>query len=422
MKTQFSLISQSSDKRAESVIYLWVWDSRFKDRKFKYSTKRRVTEGGWDQENEKVKIKGSLSPREKENLHAVNKYLKGLRDTVGEFESQKLNSATLSKEELKKLIESKKTDDRQHEEAELRKESDFFKIWQSIIDTTRVEGKLISSGTKGSKEQTLTKLTAFSVDEKFKPTFENLDKDFYSRFTAYLENEGLSPNTIGKHIKELKAVLREADDRGYKVNPSYLKKSFKVIREKVDNIYLNEEQLRELLEGKFEEELSPAETRQRDIFVAASLVGARHSDWHQIRQSNIEKTEDGEMIKIKQQKTKRTIHIPLHPIVKRILKKYDGELPKIISNQKFNSELKDIGKKAKLKNWNQLTTHTARRSFCTNCYLAGMDVHQIMEFSGHKSESSFLKYLKLEGRDFAIKASKNKFFSGETWEPKLKIA
>ena len=67
----------------------------------------------------------------------------------------------------------------------------------------------------------------------------------------------------------------------------------------------------------------------------------------------------------------------------------------------------------------EISTHTARRSFATNAYLSRtLDVHQIMKCTGHKSESSFLKYLKLNGKDFAMEAADSKFFNDKTWEIK----
>jgi integrase len=112
----------------------------------------------------------------------------------------------------------------------------------------------------------------------------------------------------------------------------------------------------------------------------------------------------------------------VHPIVRSLLNKYRDTPPKVITNQKFNEALKIIGAKARLgkisiggkivEKKDELTTHTARRSFATNAYLSkSMTVYEIMNCTGHKSESSFLKYLKLDGLDFAKQAAESKFFN-----------
>jgi len=119
-----------------------------------------------------------------------------------------------------------------------------------------------------------------------------------------------------------------------------------------------------------------------------------------------------EILKISQQKGKKVVHLPVHPIVNSILNKYGDYIPKVITNQKFNLFLKTIGEKAKLgritikgnivEKSEQITTHTARRSFATNAYLSrSMQVYEIMNCTGRKSESSFLKYLKPNGMDYA---------------------
>jgi len=40
-----------------------------------------------------------------------------------------------------------------------------------------------------------------------------------------------------------------------------------------------------------------------------------------------------------------------------------------------------------------LTSHTCRRSFCTNEFLAGTPVELIMKISGHKSLKDFYRYI-----------------------------
>ena len=97
-------------------------------------------------------------------------------------------------------------------------------------------------------------------------------------------------------------------------------------------------------------------------------------------------------------------------------------LPKCPANQKFNNCLKEIGKmmpelnqdfektltrgrKAEAtiyKKWELLQTHTARRSFCTNEYLAGTPTITIMAISGHKTDKSFMAYIKADSLKHAM--------------------
>ena len=112
----------------------------------------------------------------------------------------------------------------------------------------------------------------------------------------------------------------------------------------------------------------------------------------------------------------------MHYTVRNILQKYKGKLPEPISNQKFNDYLKEAAKEAKIntrctkkviedglrveKSFHKhqlISSHTARRSFCTNGYLDEMPTLAIMSISGHRTEKAFLKYIKADGKQHAKK-------------------
>jgi len=90
--------------------------------------------------------------------------------------------------------------------------------------------------------------------------FNSIDIDFYNSFIDYLKKPtrsktktgkpltkaGLSMNTIGTRIKILKTFLSEANDRGINVLQDYKKKSFKVLKEETNSIYLTESELMQM--------------------------------------------------------------------------------------------------------------------------------------------------------------------------------
>ena len=123
------------------------------------------------------------------------------------------------------------------------------------------------------------------------------------------------------------------------------------------------------------------------------------------------------------------VEIPLHWMIKKILKKYPDRLPKAISDQKMNDYLKDIAEEAELNDpvikvqtkggvrvetkyekWQLVTVHTARRSFASNMYLAGIPAISIMKITGHRSEKSFLKYIKISPEQNADLIESHPFF------------
>ena len=138
----------------------------------------------------------------------------------------------------------------------------------------------------------------------------------------------------------------------------------------------------------------------------------RFSDYSNIKPQNLTPAGD---LQIRVAKTDEIITIPILPIVKEILFKYGGKLPPPISNQKTNEYLKEIARKIPCfqtnvdksitkagrritltkEKWELISTHTARRSFATNYYLREFPTLTIMAITGHRTEKSFRKYIKI---------------------------
>jgi integrase len=165
----------------------------------------------------------------------------------------------------------------------------------------------------------------------------------------------------------------------------------------------------------------------RDLFIIGCYTGLRFSDFIQIKQENIF---ESNKIKIRTQKTGEIVVIPLHPFVREIMAKYDGNIPEPISNQKMNDYLKEIGQLAGLnelievtitkggklvksttEKYNLIMTHTARRSFATNLYMADVPSITIMNITGHKTEKNFLRYIRISQEENANKLLNHPFFN-----------
>lgn len=416
MNTHISLRRQGKNT---PVIIIQVFDGRFKGRKFMYSTGIKMDAVNWDRRKSRAKVKG---PRAIE-LVEINKHLDNLVLAIITYGSVRHNAKTLSREDLKAYLKRNEIDERKIQGDQFEKESDFFILWEKLITSSKTpSGGNIKPGTKRNKTQNLNLIRKYCLDRKLKLTFEDMDMDFYHDFDFFMQNKDLDENTRGRHFKDIKAILRAAMERDIPVNMAFQKRSFKVIRTVSDSTYLNDIEIRKLLKLK----LSGTQEKQRDLFVMACFVGARHSDWHQIKRANIITEGSKDILMIDPKKTGEIYHLPVHPVVRFILNKYQGIPPKVISSQKFNDSLKEICKLADLgkvkingksvEKWAQITTHSARRSFATNAYLSkSLDVYQIMKCTGHKTEASFLTYLKLNGKDYAMQAADSKFFSDESW-------
>ncbi len=252
--------------------------------------------------------------------------------------------------------------------------------------------------------------------KEFNPSLEwdDINLDFYDKYLQFLKNQGLAKNTIGDRIKVLKTLCNAALERKIHNNTDFKSKGFKKETESSINIYLNESELSILY--KFDLSKKPYLERVRDMFLIGCWTGCRFSDLNKVTPENIE----GDFIRMEQQKTEKKVVIPLHPVVRMILNKYDGKLPEMISNQKFNEYLKEVAKIAGIKGkisksitkggkretnvidkHQMITSHTARRSFATNLYKSGLPSITIMAMTGHSTESAFLSYIKVTEEEHA---------------------
>ena len=240
--------------------------------------------------------------------------------------------------------------------------------------------------------------------------FSEINIKFYNSYVSYLQNLGFTQNSVGKHVRILKLMLNEATAQNINTNANY--ETFHVFTE--ETIYLNETELQQLKDT----DLSDCRhlDRVRDWFLLLAWTGCRFSDLGKVVETDIK---DG-YITFRQQKTNNKVTIPLHPIVSDILEKYNYNLLAKISNQRFNEYIKEACRIAGInrmetmtrteggrlvttafEKWEQVSSHTGRRSFCTNMYKRGLPALMIMSISGHKTEKSFLKYIKVKQEEHA---------------------
>ena len=277
---------------------------------------------------------------------------------------------------------------------------------------------------KGFQEQ----FNLFQTSKRRKYNFDDITIDLYDKLIVYFNGKKYSPNTIGRHIKNLKVIMRISRDLGLHSNMEVERKKFKTMKVSVQNIYLTETELNQLLEFDLSE--SPELDITRDVFLIGCYTAQRFSDYSRIRKENIRKLNDGTMvIDLIQRKTGEQVLIPMRSELIKLLEKYDYNLPRTFE-QKVNKRIKDIAHDAKIRTpvvyeeirgglkvsstipKNKLIkTHTARRTGCTNMYLAGVPIIGIMKISGHKSEREFLSYIKVSKEESALTLSNHSYFN-----------
>lgn len=401
------VLKEPSSKES-TLIYLLF---RFNNQKLKYSTSEKIIPKLWNSETQRAREIRTFKEHEDLNKrldNLANTVKKGYRDLVNE---NKL--PTISK--LKEIL------DQSQFKNEFAQKISFLKFIDDLIQNSNRKRNTLKQW-----KQTQKKLLEFKKFSNTEIDFDNIDLDFYERFINLLTKKGYAKNTIGGFIKAVKTFMNEAVDRNLTKNLEYRNKKFRAIEEQVDKIYLSQNELTNIYKLDLGEDKRLEKVR--DLFIIACYTGLRFSDLMQIRKENI--INDGKQIKIRTEKTSELVVIPMHKYVTEILVKYSGNLPTVISNQKMNKYLKEIGEIAGIDEtmkiaitrggktetnlfpkFDLMTTHTARRSFSTNAYLMDIPSISIMKITGHRTERSFMKYIRISQEDNANKLSNHPFFN-----------
>lgn len=322
----------------------------------------------------------------------------------------------------------------------------------------RKSAKQITEGTIKSYRGTQSQLNKYQEVRHKVIDFDDVTIDFYDDWKRFFlgkkDKKGnprpYSPNTIGRHIKNLKIFLYAAKEMKLTTNNDFESARFTVESQDVENVYLTDERVQQLYEADFTDnkfverlmKLAPdAKERNvmkdqltrrtprvlneaKDIFVVGCLTGQRVSDYKRINSSMIRRLSDGnDYLYLQQEKTGKWIYIPLDLRVRAILERYGGKLPPIY-DQDLNERIKVVGR---MMGWREnagitelhgvmevptnkafyecIKTHTARRTFATNAHKNHMSLTAIMTITGHSSERMLRKYLKLDNEEKAIMAA-----------------
>ena len=310
--------------------------------------------------------------------------------------------------------------------------STFITFFERIIEDSKSGKRLISSGKNNGSRYTRNAYKNYGITLSAVKrylnyrgikdlTFQDIRKSFYEDFRDYCYNiEQKEKSTFGSYIKDIKTVMSESNTPGFKtqdfVMPSY----------EADTLYLTASEIDKIAALDLSDKTRMFNTpkgsisyntldKVRDLFLVGCFTGLRFSDFSTLEPSSIESN----FIKLKQVKTGGRVTIPIINSLRPILNKYKDALP-TISNQKFNDYIKHVAYLAgltenrKMKNtkgnltnestsplYCLITSHCCRRSYATNMFKAGVPPMLIMSATGHKTETSFLKYIRANNDDKA---------------------
>lgn len=252
-------------------------------------------------------------------------------------------------------------------------------------------------------------------------SFDTFTKEGLNAYVAFLRDvKDMRNNTIKKQISFLKWFLKWAKGEGYNKTDAYSTFSPKITKSEKKVIFLDWDELMTVYHFDFssvpdmETENAKALERVRDVFCFCCFTSLRYSDVENLKRTDIKKGG----ITFTTIKTDDELTVELNDYSSAILAKYAGEvypenkaLP-VISNQKMNDHLKELGEVCGLdtpitityfkgaKRFDEvypkhelLTTHCGRRTFICNALMLGISPVTVMKWTGHSDYKSMQPYI-----------------------------
>lgn len=207
---------------------------------------------------------------------------------------------------------------------------------------------------------------------------------FITDFETYLRSVSkCNENTTAKFMQTFRMIVIIAKNNGWIFTDPFA--NYKIRLKRVDRGYLTDAELQKIMKKKF-----PTKRLEqvRDVFLFSCYTGLSYVDVKDLKASEICTSFDGKLWIMKhRQKTDTPVNVPLLKIPLAILKKYEGQLPKgellpVLSNQKLNSYLKEIGDLCGINK--NITFHLARHTFATTTTLSkGVPIETVSKMLGH---------------------------------------
>ncbi|SHG63416.1 Phage integrase family protein [Salegentibacter echinorum] len=418
--------------REKAPLSIRLQDCAANGNKFQFGgkTELEVSKEYWEKTRHK---KRNVSAKDKREISTVN-------NKLSEIENSILKAYKKEKPHPNNKNWLKNTLQRYYNPVKEEVRSDLLKdCIQNMIDTADVrensqKGLGLSKSRVSSYKNLLRVVSKYQTRKKNPIRIKDIDLQFGRAFLKWLmHNQNYSESYARKKIDDLKTVCNDAKLDGVETSLQLGKiKGGKPKKEFI--IYLTPKELEQIENTNL---VSDAHKNVRKWFLFGCQIGQRGGDLLSITEKNFVSRDDLDVIELKQQKTGKDITIPITDKTLDILK--EG-LPKTISSQRFNTDIKEVcriagldkptkgskimmldkdgneipkdknGKYAKkgikrtvvgtYPKYELISSHVCRRSFATNLY-GIMPTPLIMQITAHSTEKMFLQYIGKNALDYA---------------------
>mgnify|MGYP000009251018 CR=1 FL=1 len=378
----------------------------FASQRIEFTTGYRIDVAKWDAD--KQRVKNGCTNKLKQSAAEINtdllKYYAEIQNIFKEFEVQEVKPTT---QQLKEAfnMRMKDTSEEQPEEAPVS----FWEVFDEFVKECGNQNNWTAS-TYEKFAAVRNHLKEFKEDA----TFNYFDEFGLNEYVNFLrDTKDMRNSTIGKQMGFLKWFLRWSFKKGHHQNIAYdtFKPKLKTTSKKV--IFLTWDELNKLKDYQIPKDKQYLE-RVRDVFLFCCFTSLRYSDVRNLKRSDVK----SDHIEITTVKTADSLTIELNKYSKAILDKYKDihfenymALP-VISNQKMNDYLKELGELAEINEpvretyykgneridevtpkYALLSTHAGRRTFICNALALGIPAQVVMKWTGHSDYKAMKPYI-----------------------------
>lgn len=376
----------------------------FASHRIEFTTGYRIDAAKWDAD--KQRVKNGCTNKLKQSASDINtdllRYYTIMQEVFKEYEVKDIMPTP---QEIKDSFNNKVNPTEEVQE----EQKGFWEIFNEFVSECGKQNNWTDS--------TYEKFAAVKnhiKEFKAEPTFVYFDEEGLNNYVDFLrKTKDMRNSTIGKQLGFLKWFIRWAFKKGYHQNIAYdtFKPKLKNTPKKV--IFLTWDELNKLKACNIPQNKQYLE-RVRDVFLFCCFTGLRYSDVYNLRTSDVK----ADHIEITTVKTADSLVIELNNHSKAILEKYKdvhfegNKVLPVISNQKMNDYLKELGELAEINEpiretyykGNQridevtpkyalLGTHAGRRTFICNALALGIPAQVVMKWTGHSDYKAMKPYI-----------------------------
>ncbi len=387
----------------------------YASQRIEFTTGYRIDAAKWDADQQRVK--NGCTNKLKQSASEINadllKYYTEIQNVFKEFEVQEIIPST---QQLKDAfnLRIKNTDEEPQEDVE----TSFWDVFDEFVKECGNQ----NNWTKSTYEK-FAAVKSHLKEFKDDVAFEYFDESGLNEYVNFLrDDKDMRNSTIGKQIGFLKWFLRWSFKKGYHQNIAYdtFRPKLKTTPKKI--IFLTWNELNKLKDYQIPQDKQYLE-RVRDVFLFCCFSSLRYSDVRNLKRWDVK----SDHIEVTTVKTADNLIIELNDYSKAILEKYkdiqfedDMVLP-VISNQKMNDYLKELGELAEIDEpvretyykgnerideifpkYALLSTHAGRRTFICNALALGIPAEVVMKWTGHSDYKAMKPYIDIADE---IKAS-----------------